>query len=55
MMNETLGKRHFWLTSSPITLVFGGQLVVGYAGMQRRLYDPYEYEFLEHLHPLNRG
>ncbi len=34
--------------------VFGGQLVAGYAGQLRRLYDPYQYTFLEHLLPLNR-
>ena len=27
--------------------------VVGYGGMQRRLYDANEYEFLRHLHPIN--
>ena len=32
MMNETLGKWHFWLTIIPITLVFCGMLVVGYGG-----------------------
>ena len=37
-----------------ITLVFCGQLVAGYGGHQRRLYDPYQYTFLQHLLPLNR-
>jgi cytochrome c oxidase subunit 1 len=37
-----------------ITLVFSGQLVVGFAGQQRRLYDPYQYTFLQHLRPLNQ-
>jgi cytochrome c oxidase subunit 1 len=54
MMNEPLGKLHFWLTVIPLNLVFGGQLVIGYAGMQRRLYDPSVYEFLQHLLPLNQ-
>jgi len=54
MMNETLGKIHFWMTTVFITLVFGGQLLAGYSGQSRRLYDPYQYSFLKHLHPLNK-
>jgi cytochrome c oxidase subunit 1 len=53
MMNETLGKWHFWLTIVPITVVFCGMLVVGYGGMQRRLYNADAYLFLQHLHPVN--
>src|SRR5882724_2794933 len=54
MMNEPLGKLHFWLTIVSLNVVFGGQLVIGYAGMQRRLYDPSVYEFLRPLLPLNQ-
>jgi len=53
-MNQTLGKWHFWFSAVFITLVFCGQLAAGYAGHQRRLFDPYQYTFLQHLHPLNR-
>ncbi|MEK6608333.1 MAG: cbb3-type cytochrome c oxidase subunit I [Myxococcota bacterium] len=53
-MNEGLGKIHFWGSVVFITLVFGGQMLVGYAGQQRRLYDPYQYTFLAHLRPLNQ-
>ena len=53
-MNEGLAKLHFWTSAVFITLVFCGQLVAGYAGQQRRLYDPYQYTFLSHLLPLNR-
>jgi cytochrome c oxidase subunit 1 len=53
-MNQTLGKWHFWFSAVFITLVFSGQLVAGYAGHQRRLYDPYQYSFLQNLHPLNK-
>ena len=53
-MNQSLGKWHFWFSAIFITLVFCGQLVAGYAGHQRRLYDPYQYTFLQHLLPLNR-
>jgi cytochrome c oxidase subunit 1 len=55
MMSEGLGKLHFWLTFVPLNLVFMGQLVIGYQGMQRRLYDPSVYDFLKPLLPLNRG
>jgi len=53
-MNQTLGKWHFWFSAVFITLVFCGQLVAGYAGHQRRLFDPYQYAFLQNLHPLNK-
>jgi cytochrome c oxidase subunit I len=53
-MNQALGKWHFWFSVIFITLVFCGQLVAGYGGHQRRLYDPYQYTFLQHLLPLNR-
>jgi cytochrome c oxidase subunit I len=49
-----LGQTHFWFSSVFITLVFCGQLAAGYAGQQRRLYDPYQYSFLSHLKPLNQ-
>jgi cytochrome c oxidase subunit I len=54
-MSEPLGKAHFWFSVIFITLVFGGQMVVGYAGQQRRLWDPYQYTFLQHLHLLNKA
>jgi cytochrome c oxidase subunit I len=55
MMSERLGKLHFWPTLITLNLVFGGQLLLGYGGMQRRLYDPSIYEFLRPLAWLNRG
>jgi len=54
LMNEPLGKLHFWLTIVSLNVVFGGQLLIGYAGMQRRLYDPSVYEFLRPCWPLNQ-
>jgi cytochrome c oxidase subunit 1 len=54
-MNEGLGKAHFWTSVILITAVFCGQLIAGYAGQQRRLWDPFQYTFLKHLAPLNRG
>ena len=55
MMDERLGKIHFWTSVIFISLVFGGQLLVGYTGQQRRLWDPHQYTFLSHLLPLNRA
>jgi cytochrome c oxidase subunit 1 len=53
-MDQNLGKVHFWGSVVFITLVFGGQLVAGYAGQHRRLFEPYQYTYLKHLAPLNR-
>ena len=52
-LNERLGQWHFWLSVVLLTLVFVGQLGVGYAGQPRRLWDPHQYEFLSHLQGLN--
>ena len=52
-MNERLGKVHFWLSVVGIVLVFGMQMLAGYSGQQRRLWDPYQYQFLAHLRGLN--
>ena len=53
MLNETWGKIHFWLTMLGLNGVFFGMLFVGYAGMHRRLYDPFVYDFLQKLVPIN--
>jgi cytochrome c oxidase subunit 1 len=55
MMSERLGKLHFWPTFLSLNLVFIGQLLIGYAGMQRRLYDPSVYDFLKPLLPWNQA
>ena len=34
--------------------MFGGQLLAGYAGQQRRLFDPFQYNFIQGLRGLNR-
>jgi cytochrome c oxidase subunit 1 len=52
-MSERMGKWHFWLSFIPINLIFCGMLIIGNAGMQRRLYNPSEYLIFKHLHPLN--
>src|SRR5436853_343490 len=53
-LDERLGKAHFWFTFVGITLVFAGQLLAGYAGQQRRLFDPFQYTFIQGLRGLNR-
>ncbi len=53
-LDERLGKAHFWFTFLGFTLVFGGQLLAGYAGQQRRLFDPFQYTFIQGLRGLNR-
>jgi cytochrome c oxidase subunit I len=53
-LNETMGKLHFWLSISLITIVFCGQLAVGYAGAPRRMWDPHQYPFLANLAWLNQ-
>ncbi len=52
--SEGLAKLHFWLSFIPINIIFCSMLVIGNAGMQRRLYNPNDYEMFKHMHPLNR-
>ncbi len=54
MMDERLAKIHFWATFIPLNGVFTGMMVLGYAGMHRRLYNPFIYEFLQKLMPINK-
>tara|TARA_R110000868_G_scaffold142387_1_gene359698 strand:- start:3850 stop:5583 length:1734 start_codon:yes stop_codon:yes gene_type:complete len=53
MCNETLAKWHFWGTMLGLNGVFMGMMVVGYAGMHRRIYNPFIYEHLQRLIPIN--
>lgn len=53
MMNERLGKIHFWISMVGLNGIFMGMMVIGYAGMHRRIYNPFVYEFLQNLIPLN--
>jgi len=39
MMDETLGKLHFWLTVIPFNLIFLPLFVLGASGQHRRIYD----------------
>ena len=53
MMNERLGKIHFWISMVGLNGVFMGMMMIGYFGMHRRIYNPFVYEFLQDLKPLN--
>ncbi len=53
MMNERLGKIHFWISMVGLNGIFMGMMVIGHAGMHRRIYNPFVYEFLQNLIPLN--
>ncbi len=52
MMNEPLGKAHFWLTLLFYNLTFIPQFMVGLAGHPRRVADPTQFDLLlsGHLH-----
>jgi cytochrome c oxidase subunit 1 len=54
MMNEFWGKVHFWITMAGLNGVFMGMMIIGHAGMHRRIYNPFVYEFLQRLIPLNQ-
>jgi cytochrome c oxidase subunit 1 len=54
MMNETLGKIHFFLTFIFLNGTFFTMHILGAVGFPRRLADPYHYETFRHLLPLNR-
>jgi cytochrome c oxidase subunit 1 len=49
MMNETLGKVHFWVTLVSFNCVFIPLFLAGAAGNMRRVYNPMQYDFLKHL------
>ncbi|ADB17594.1 Cytochrome-c oxidase [Pirellula staleyi DSM 6068] len=54
MMDENLGKVHFFLTFIFLNGTFFTMHILGAVGFPRRLADPYEYETFRHLLPLNQ-
>lgn len=54
MLDERLAKIHFWTTMIPLNGIFMGMMMVGYGGMHRRLYNPFIYDFLQKLIPVNQ-
>jgi cytochrome c oxidase subunit 1 len=53
MMNETLGKIHFFLTLVFFNLTFFPMHFLGVGGHMRRIYNPSQYEFLEPMLGVN--
>jgi len=54
LMNEPLGKLHFWFTFIAYYGTFFPMHYIGIAGHMRRIYDPTQYDFLKPLMPINR-
>ena len=54
MMNEALGKWHFFLTFLFLNGTFFTMHVLGAVGFPRRLADPYHYETFQHLLGMNQ-
>ncbi len=52
-LHEGMAKVHFWITMIGLNGVFTGMLLMGFAGMHRRLFNPFIYEFTQKLIPLN--
>jgi len=48
MMNPMLGHIHFWLTFVFFNLTFFPMHIIGVGGQMRRIYNPMQYEFLQH-------
>jgi len=53
MMNEPLGKIHFFTTFIAYNCTFFPMHILGVGGMMRRIYNPMQYEFLQPLQPIN--
>jgi cytochrome c oxidase subunit 1 len=54
MLNETMGKIHFWLVFLSFNGVFFPMHILGIGGMMRRIYDYTQYPHLSHFQPLNQ-
>lgn len=52
MMDEKLGKIHFWITIIFYNCTFFPMHIVGIHGMPRRFYDYQQYDFLKGLGPM---
>ena len=53
MMNQTLGKVHFWISFIGVYCVFFPMHTLGVVGHLRRIYDPLQYDFLQPIQGMN--
>ncbi len=53
MMNDTLGKIHFWISFVGVYCIFFPMHTTGIIGHLRRVYNPLEYDFLAPVEGLN--
>ncbi|MGH7318863.1 MAG: cytochrome c oxidase subunit I [Candidatus Rokuibacteriota bacterium] len=53
MMNEPLGKLHFWGSFIFFNGTFFPMHILGVGGMMRRIYNPLQYDFLKWTEPWN--
>ncbi|MFQ5675446.1 MAG: cbb3-type cytochrome c oxidase subunit I [bacterium] len=53
MMNNTLGKIHFWLTFIAFNCTFFPMHILGVGGHMRRIANPLQYEFLQQFEGMN--
>ncbi len=53
VMNEGIGKVHFFLTFIFYNMTFFPMHIIGMGGQMRRIYDPTIYDFLKPQQPLN--
>lgn len=53
MLNERLGKTHFWLTFVAFNCTFFPMHILGVGGHMRRIYNPLQYEFLQQFEGIN--
>jgi cytochrome c oxidase subunit 1 len=53
MMNEGLGKLHFWLTLIFFNGTFFPMHIIGVGGHMRRIYNPMQYEFIQPMQHWN--
>jgi cytochrome c oxidase subunit 1 len=54
MLNEGLGKLHFWVTFVAFNCVFTPMFFLGMGGHMRRIYNPLQYDFLKPLEHTNQ-
>ncbi|MFQ5750678.1 MAG: cbb3-type cytochrome c oxidase subunit I [bacterium] len=53
MMNDKLGKVHFWLSFISFNCTFFPMHILGVGGHMRRIYNPLQYEFLQKFEGMN--